>query len=79
MEAQLLNWALTIGIGLMAWLLKDKINGVNVDLQEHKDNHKILQNELNNVKINYVHKTDFQEFKAELWQRFDRLEDKLSK
>lgn len=79
MEAQILNWVVTIGIGLMAWLLKDKISGVNEDLQEHKDNHKLLQKELNDVKINYVHKTDFQEFKTELWQRFDRLEDKLSK
>ena len=77
MEAAYINWIITIAVALGGGMLKMHVKRINEDLQAHKNEQKDLQKEINDVKINYVHKTDFNEFKNELWSRFDRLEDHI--
>jgi hypothetical protein len=73
----LLNWIVTGVIALSGWALKNY-----AETQEHRidELNKIvlsLSGQLTAVKLDYLHKSDFREFKDELWARFDKLEKYL--
>jgi len=58
------------GIGGLATVLTYFLKGVMEQVKEQ-------QKELNTLHEKYVKKDDFGSFKAELWNRFDRLETHL--
>jgi len=88
MELDFIKWGFMAALGVFGWLLKSYIQRVETDLSEHKENHKMLnkehnetkvqmQRDLTEIKVTYVQKADFETFENRLWERFDRIEDKL--
>lgn len=70
MEATLLKGALFFINLLLAgvlWFMKQEYQDLKLQLREHSE-------DLKKVKEDYFKKTDFLEFKADLWSRLDRLE-----
>jgi hypothetical protein len=70
MEATLLKGALFFINLLLAgvlWFMKQEYQDLKLQLREHSD-------DLKKVKEDYFKKTDFLEFKSDLWSRLDRLE-----
>lgn len=68
-----LNLVVWLFNGVMAvalFLLKSNYTDVKETLKNHSD-------ELNKIKMDYLKKEDFREFKEELWKRFDKLEDTI--
>lgn len=76
-EFEAVKWLLVALFGVAGTLFKMQLNRVDKDLQEHKENHQELRDDLTDVKLHYVHKEDFLSYKQELWHRFDRLEERL--
>lgn len=54
------------------WIDEEKVQ--NASLMKKVEE---LDKQTTDVRLNYVHKTDFSEFKKDLWDRFDKLETKL--
>ena len=73
----LFNWLVTIGIGIGGWALKEYTHGQAEKIKALKDQVDEMNVQLTAVKLDYLHKTDFREFKDELWARFDKLEKYL--
>ena len=70
MEATLLKGALFFINLLLAgvlWFMKQEYQDLKLQLREHSE-------DLKKVKEDYFKKTDFLEFKSDLWSRLDRLE-----
>jgi len=59
MEAELAKWAVMTVIGIAVWFLKTTITK--------------LQNDVDMIKRDYLHKEDFREFKIELRSMFEEL------
>lgn len=73
----LLNWLFTIllavgGVALKSYTdaQKEKVDALIKTVTQ-------MNTELTAVKLDYLHKADFREFKDELWARFDKLEKYL--
>ena len=64
---QLVVWGIGGLVTILTYFLKGVMDKVND--QEKR---------LNNLHKEYVKKDDFSDFKQELWNRFDRLEDHLA-
>jgi hypothetical protein len=64
-------FALNVVLGLLGYLMKDKLNKMESGLEDTKKN-------LKHVEIHYAQKSDMEAIKTEILGRFDRLEDKLS-
>ena len=73
----LFNWLVTIGIGIGGWALKEYTHGQAEKIKALKDQVDEMNVQLTAVKLDYLHKADFREFKDELWARFDKLEKYL--
>ena len=67
----------TIGalFALFAWFVKDAINNIKEKIHNATSFAKENHDAINQVKLDYVLKADFKEFRDELWNRLDRLED----
>ncbi len=65
-------FALNVVLGLLGYLMNDKLKKFDGDLEQTKAN-------LRHVEINYAQKADMDSMKTEILGRFDRLEDKLDK
>lgn len=63
---------LNIVFGVLAYLMKDKLETTNQRLKDAED--AIVE-----IRVNYAHKADVHAMKQEILSRFDRLEDKLTK
>lgn len=59
---------LNLLLGLATYLLKGAYNGL-------KDDNKALWKEISFIRDKYYKKEDFSEFKRDLWDRLDRMED----
>jgi hypothetical protein len=64
--------ALNLVAGLIAYLLKTKMEQLDKHLQS-------AQEDIVDIRVNYAHKNDVIAMKHEILSRFDRLEDKLTK
>lgn len=69
-----LNWLLTIGLAVGGWALKEYTDNQAQKVKHLEELFEALQNDLTAVRLDYLHKSDFKEFKDELWARFDKLE-----
>lgn len=71
MDAETVRWFLTGVFGLVMYLIKR-----TVDSNERRVEG--LEKELQDVKMNYLHKNDFKEFKLELREMFSDLKKDIS-
>ena len=71
---QLLQFAWTILLPVLGFVLKWMVARVQKDLDEHKSAHKELEKELNQVKLNYVHTTEMEKIRTEIMNKFDKWE-----
>lgn len=70
MDAELIRWVLTGLFGILLWFGKRVVDSSERRIES-------LETELQDVKQNYIHKTDFKEFKGELRQMFDELKQDI--
>ena len=63
-------FALNVVLGLLGYLMKDKLNKMEAGLDA-------TQKDLRHVEIHYAQKSDMEAIKTEILGRFDRLEDHL--
>lgn len=70
MEVYIFQACVGFVLGVPVWLLKNAYNETKETLKEYK-------HEIALLKETKLSKTDFKEFKEELWDRFDRLESSL--
>lgn len=61
-----------LGLGLIGYLMRDKMETMTQTLKQ-------AENDIVDIKVNYAHKADVHAMKQEILNRFDRLEDKLTK
>lgn len=66
------TFAFNVVIGLLGYLMRDKLNKMELDLDRAKA-------EVVHIQVNYAQKADLTLMKDELLDRFDRLEDKLDR
>ena len=65
-------FALNVVLGLLGYLMRDKVTKLENDLQN-------VKLDLRHVEVHYAQKTDMESMKTEILGRFDRLEDKLDR
>ena len=65
-EAEVIKWIVTVGLGGLVWFLKRTIDNNDVEV-------KTLKLEVQSIKEQYLHKTDFKDFKNELRGMFEEL------
>lgn len=70
MDAETVRWLLTALLALVMWFGKRTI-----DSNEHRVD--ALELDVQNVKQNYIHKSDFKEFKDELKVMFNELKQDI--
>lgn len=64
---------------LFAWFVKDAINTIKEKIAHVTTVAKENQDHINKIKLDYVLKEDFRDFREELFNRLDRLEDIMRK
>lgn len=68
------------GLGILVMFFMSQwvsdLKSKNSSLQNQVNN---ADKEITNIRLHYVHKDDFSEFKKELWDRFDKLENLVRK
>lgn len=69
-----LQWLLTIGLAVGGWALKEYADNQGEKIKHLENIVHDMSIALTAVKLDYLHKSDFREFKEELWARFDKLE-----
>lgn len=75
----LLLFGAEVVLGVIAYLLKQNIDNTKKVLERHQTTQDSLRADINDVRVNYVHKADFQQLVTRMDERFDRLDDKLDK
>lgn len=67
-----------LGVLVMFFMTQwvNDLKSKNLALQTQISN---ADKEITNIRLHYVHKDDFSEFKKELWDRFDKLETLVRK
>lgn len=65
-EMEFVRWLITAVGGLAVWFMKNTLTNTQEELRQ-------LQNGLNDIKRDYLHKDDFKEFKTELRGMFDEI------
>lgn len=77
-EFQVLStYLLPVVAALVIYLLKRQVDQIDRQLIELKAKNELMQNEIQNVKNDYLHKNDFKDFKAELRAMFDELKSDI--
>lgn len=66
-------------IGALGWFMRNWINDLKLSQKELENKIDNTRNELTNVQLHYVHKSDLQELKREILGRFDKLEEWIKK
>lgn len=69
-EVEFIKWAILAILGGFVWFLKRTITDNETEISR-------LNAEVNDIKLNYLHRNDFREFKEELRQMFDRLREDI--
>ena len=69
-EVEFIKWAILAILGGFVWFLKRTITDNEAEISR-------LNTEVNDIKLNYLHRNDFREFKEELRQMFDRLREDI--
>lgn len=77
MELELLKWIVIGLLGVSTYFLKRTVDQMDEALREHKISHSSLQNDVQNIKNEYLHKNDFRDFKIELRAMFDELKSDI--
>lgn len=72
MNLDIIPWILNALLGIIMFLMKTTNDRSRADIIK-------LQADVEHLKEHKLSKPDFQEFKKELWQRFDKLEDAITK
>lgn len=65
-ELEVVKWIVTAGLGGLVWFMKRTIDLNDAEV-------KALQQEVKQIKAQYLHKDDFKDFKVELRNMFDEL------
>jgi hypothetical protein len=68
---------LTTGLGVLGFLVKSLYYNMRENMVEQRNELKKIENELQQVKVDYVHKSDLIAIKNEIMARFDKFEDRL--
>jgi hypothetical protein len=68
---------LTTGLGVLGFLVKSLYYNMRENMAEQRNELKKLENDLQQVKVDYVHKSDLIAIKNEIMARFDKFEDRL--
>ena len=77
MESAFILWITPIVAGFALFLLKRSVEQLDKDITELKAQHNSLQNDIQNIKSEYLHKNDFREFKVELREMFEELKSDI--
>lgn len=75
---ELFSYGLALAMGLLAWVSKTLFSTMKEKMETLEQQNEEIKKELAQVKVDYVHKTDFMAIKNEILQRFDRFEDRLN-
>lgn len=70
MDAELVRWLLTGLMGIIVWFTKRTIDGAERDVKQ-------LRKDIDQVKLEYMHKSDFAEFKIELKDMFKEFKQDI--
>jgi hypothetical protein len=68
---------LTTGLGVLGFLVKSLYYNMRENMTEQRNELKKLENDLQQVKVDYAHKSDLIAIKNEIMARFDKFEDRL--
>jgi hypothetical protein len=68
---------LTTGLGVLGFLVKSLYYNMRENMSEQRNELKKLENDLQQVKVDYAHKSDLIAIKNEIMARFDKFEDRL--
>lgn len=79
MEIEFLKWLVMGVFSLALYFMKRSVDQLDRTITENKLRIETQNTEMQRIRMEYLHKDDFKEFKAELWQRFDRLDKHLVK
>ena len=71
-DSAIVSWILNATFGVIMFLMKQAQDRTREDIKKHDTSIELL-------KENKLAKSDFKEFKEELWKRFDRLEEVVTK
>jgi hypothetical protein len=72
MDSQTVEWIITGLMGIIMWFGRNQIESL-------KDSIKSLEEDNKKIHETYFRKEDFREFKAELWSRLDKMEQRFDK
>jgi hypothetical protein len=70
LEQEFIKWALFGVLGLAVWFLKNLVTRTDKELKD-------LSQEISAIKMQYLHKDDFKDFKNELRIMFDEIKADL--
>jgi hypothetical protein len=68
---------LTTGLGVLGFLVKSLYYNMRENMTEQRNELKKIESDLQQVKVEYVHKSDLITIKNEIMARFDKFEDRL--
>lgn len=77
MELAILTYVFPVVAGFALYLLKRSVDQLDKDIVEIKTHYTVLQTEVQNIKSEYLHKSDFREFKTELREMFEELKSDI--
>lgn len=77
MDLAVLNYVFPIIAGFALYLLKRSVDQLDKSIVEIKTHHAILQTEVQTIRTEYLHKSDFREFKTELREMFEELKSDI--
>jgi hypothetical protein len=74
----LISWGLNVFLGVAGFFMKqtmdnnkDQLISIKVAMQKNTD-------DIVDIKVHYLHKDDFSEFKEELWHRLDDIKQSVA-
>lgn len=70
MELELVKWGLYALLGLGGWLMKRTVDRIEHQVDE-------LSKETQRIREDYLHKSDFKEFKIELRSMFEEIKQNI--
>lgn len=71
----LISWALNGLLAIIVYLVKAAMEDVKTRIGEVEKSVKKQDSDITEVRIHYLHKDDFSEFKQELWAKLDDIKD----
>jgi hypothetical protein len=74
-ELEIVKWIVFGGLSIVVWFLKMNITETKEKLQTLTVQKDDIKAELAHVKLNYLHRDDFKEFKIELRSMFEEIRE----